>query len=114
MIAFIAILFILIGKLNTLATIVTMPFLLTYIVINYAYFALAMSYELKQKQKQKAEQEKDNYRLPAYLSKKSEKNLSSNGRKDPEKTPLIEDTPSYGSQDNEKDDVIGSNQVIVC
>ncbi|KAK7073144.1 hypothetical protein SK128_011361 [Halocaridina rubra] len=39
-------LFLLVGKINTLAPIVTMPFLATYAAIDYAYFALAMTADM--------------------------------------------------------------------
>jgi len=48
-IAILALLFIFIGKLNLLAPIVTMPFLMTFAIINYAYFAMAMSFDVKLK-----------------------------------------------------------------
>ena len=49
MIAIIAILFIFVGRLNDLAPMVTMPFLTTYATINYAYFAMSMSFDIKAK-----------------------------------------------------------------
>ncbi len=44
-ITLIALLFVFIGQVNTLGPIVTMPFMLTYATVDYAYFALAMSAE---------------------------------------------------------------------
>ncbi|MPD00086.1 Solute carrier family 12 member 8 [Portunus trituberculatus] len=38
-----------IGRINTLAPIVTMPFLATYATIDYAYFALAMTADMQRK-----------------------------------------------------------------
>lgn len=48
-VSFIALMFMFVGNLNTLAPIVTMPFLATYTAINYSYFAMAMSYDIKKK-----------------------------------------------------------------
>uniref|UniRef100_A0A182IQX7 Solute carrier family 12 member 8 n=1 Tax=Anopheles atroparvus TaxID=41427 RepID=A0A182IQX7_ANOAO len=39
--------FIIIGDINTLAPIVTMPFLLTYACIDYSYFALAQTFDIQ-------------------------------------------------------------------
>uniref|UniRef100_T1JD20 Solute carrier family 12 member 8 n=1 Tax=Strigamia maritima TaxID=126957 RepID=T1JD20_STRMM len=52
-ITLLAVVFILVGQINTLAPLVTMPFLLTYAFINYAYFALAMTFDEWQRQDQK-------------------------------------------------------------
>jgi len=46
--ASVTLLFIWVGQLNTLAPIVTMPFLLTYACVDYAYFALAQSFNIQQ------------------------------------------------------------------
>ena len=43
-----SLLFVFIGKVNTLGPIVTMPFMLTYAAVDYAYFVLAMTFD-KQK-----------------------------------------------------------------
>eukprot|EP00093_Oithona_nana_P000924 00924.XXX_192_1541_1 [CDS] Oithona nana genome sequencing. len=44
--------FILIGDMNRLATLATMPFLVTYGAIEYSYFALCQQFELNQKRLQ--------------------------------------------------------------
>lgn len=41
--------FILIGDINTLGPVVTMPFLLTYASIDYSYFALAQTFDIQLK-----------------------------------------------------------------
>ncbi|KAK8407407.1 hypothetical protein O3P69_002143 [Scylla paramamosain] len=41
--------FLMVGRINTLAPIVTMPFLATYATIDYAYFALAMTADMQRK-----------------------------------------------------------------
>ena len=41
-------LFILIGDMNRLATLATMPFLITYAAIEYSYFALCQQFEMNQ------------------------------------------------------------------
>ena len=35
------------GQINTLAPVVTMPFLLTYAAIDYSYFALAQTFDIQ-------------------------------------------------------------------
>jgi len=47
LVALVSLLFIFVGNLNALAPIVTMPFLTAYTTINYAYFAMAMSFDIK-------------------------------------------------------------------
>ena len=41
-------LFVLVGDVNTLAPIVTTAFMMSYMAVNYAYFALAMTYDKRQ------------------------------------------------------------------
>ena len=47
----IAVTLILIGNVNSLAPVVTMPFLMTYAAINYAYFKLVMCVDLQNRKK---------------------------------------------------------------
>ena len=82
--------FILIGNLNALAPIVTMPFLLTYAGIDYAYFKLAMSYDIKQRKKS-AEMESVTSKQPKFYPAKD---------KTPETKLVIDDElnkTSYGT-----------------
>ena len=43
----VSIVFILVGHLNVLAILSTLPYLLTYTYVNYAYVSLAMTYDLQ-------------------------------------------------------------------
>jgi len=47
-ISFITLIFIIIGDMNRLATLATMPFLITYGAIEYSYFALCQQFEMNQ------------------------------------------------------------------
>lgn len=47
LVAAVTITFILIGDINSLAPVVTLPFLAMYAIIDYAYFALAMTFDLQ-------------------------------------------------------------------
>ncbi|XP_022091064.1 solute carrier family 12 member 8-like isoform X2 [Acanthaster planci] len=67
-VCFVAILFIFIGHVNELGPIVTMPFLVTYAAMDYAYFSLAMSYDKEKSAKSK--KEKDS--LLAHVINKSD------------------------------------------
>jgi len=46
-VAIVTLTFILLGQINTLAPVVTMPFLLTYAAIDYSYFALAQTFDIQ-------------------------------------------------------------------
>ena len=52
-VAVVVIAFITVGDINTLAPIVTMPFLLTYACIDYSYFALAQTFDIQTKREER-------------------------------------------------------------
>lgn len=52
-VATVTITFIIVGDINTLAPIVTMPFLLTYACIDYSYFALAQTFDIQNKREER-------------------------------------------------------------
>lgn len=52
-VATVTIAFIMVGDINTLAPIVTMPFLLTYACIDYSYFALAQTFDIQTKREER-------------------------------------------------------------
>ncbi|XP_066587510.1 solute carrier family 12 member 8 [Prorops nasuta] len=52
-VAVVTLAFIITGKINTLAPIVTMPFLLTYACLDYAYFALAQTFDIRHTREQR-------------------------------------------------------------
>jgi potassium/chloride transporter 8 len=52
-VAVVTLTFIMTGQINTLAPIVTMPFLLTYACMDYAYFALAQTFDLRHSREQR-------------------------------------------------------------
>lgn len=54
-VAFVTIAFIMVGDINSLAIIVTMPFLLTYACIDYSYFALAQTFDIQSKREERFE-----------------------------------------------------------
>lgn len=52
-VAIIIISFIVVGDINSLAPVVTMPFLLTYACIDYSYFALAQTFDIQTKREER-------------------------------------------------------------
>lgn len=52
-ISLITLIFIMIGDINTLAPVVTMPFMLTYATIEYAYFSLCKTFDIQQKREER-------------------------------------------------------------
>jgi solute carrier family 12 (potassium/chloride transporters), member 8 len=62
--AAVTLIFIWVGQLNTLAPIVTMPFLLTYAAIDYAYFALAQTFNIQEEREERFKQQNLIKKLP--------------------------------------------------
>lgn len=52
-VAVVTLAFIMIGEINTLAPIVTMPYLLTYACIDYSYFTLAQTFDIQLQREQR-------------------------------------------------------------
>lgn len=52
-VALVTITFIIIGQINTLGPVVTMPFLLTYAAVDYSYFALAQTFDMHIKREER-------------------------------------------------------------
>ncbi|KAH8420126.1 hypothetical protein KR009_006117 [Drosophila setifemur] len=52
-VAIVTVTFIIVGDINFLAPIVTMPFLLTYACIDYAYFALAQTFDIQEQREER-------------------------------------------------------------
>lgn len=52
-VAFVVITFTLCGNINTLAPIVTMPFLMMYATMDYAYFCLAQTFDIQHQREQR-------------------------------------------------------------
>lgn len=52
-VATVTITFIIVGDINFLAPIVTMPFLLTYACIDYSYFALAQTFDIQSRREER-------------------------------------------------------------
>lgn len=59
--------FIIVGDINLLAPIVTMPFLLTYACIDYSYFALAQTFDI---QEQREERFRIQAQSPSYETRR--------------------------------------------
>ncbi|XP_070556312.1 solute carrier family 12 member 8-like [Ptychodera flava] len=78
----ISICFIFIGHVNALGPIVTMPFLLTYAVVDYSYFALAMSYDKHKTGDEKDKSEQDSllsHVVSSNVKKKEAANMANGG-----------------------------------
>ena len=91
----ITLIFIAIGEMNRLATLATMPFLITYGVIEYSYFALCMQFDLNQQRLQ-------NYRahgIPSPTFDGSKKPLKNGGVDGQPSEKVIIDIKRYSNYD---------------
>lgn len=52
-VAVVIVFFTLLGDINSLAPIVTMPFLMMYATVDYAYFALAQTFDIQSQREQR-------------------------------------------------------------
>ncbi|XP_055688581.1 solute carrier family 12 member 8 [Lutzomyia longipalpis] len=85
-VATVTITFIIVGDINTLAPIVTMPFLLTYACIDYSYFALAQTFDI---QSRREERFRIQAQSPSYESRRYGATMEENNDLDhlfPERT----------------------------
>ncbi len=85
----ISLIFVFIGRVNTLGPIVTMPFMLTYAAVDYAYFALAMSFDKRNRREARFREAGDARDLPPTFDK-----TALNGGLSP--TPVVS-AHTYGS-----------------
>ena len=74
LITFVVLLFVLVGDVNTLAPIVTTAFMMCYTAINYAYFALAMSYDKRHERDLKFGPKDFGPKDPSFLKSKEMSN----------------------------------------
>lgn len=78
-VALTSLLFICVGDVNFLAPIVTMPFLITYIAVDYAYFSLAMTADIKASASANNSTSGDIQPNSQNINKESHKELNSYG-----------------------------------
>ncbi|KAI8506134.1 hypothetical protein Bbelb_164870 [Branchiostoma belcheri] len=95
---FISFSFLFVGQLNLLAPIVTINFMLTYAMVDYAYFAVGMSYDMHLKRKEKYEGNGDKKETESLLSHVIDK-----GKKEAdEKSATNGVGPKYGTLEEPK------------
>ncbi|CAH1776028.1 unnamed protein product [Owenia fusiformis] len=78
-ITLIALVFIMIGQVNTLGPIVTMPFMITYAAVDYAYFSLAMSFDQRKKREARFHDSAGRSLLESTIIKAKSEGQSQNG-----------------------------------
>lgn len=118
-VAIVVIAFIMVGDINTLAPIVTMPFLLTYACIDYSYFALAQTFDIQTKREER-------FRIQAQSPLYESRNYGATNHNDyqendldqlfPERTrhknlSSPENTPYHQQRSSAQQQLDGTNQV---